>query len=210
MSADKEFVAIGDLSPDDATAAARLATRALRDDPMYVAVYGRDPRRRERGLYVLNYSALVLGHAPHLCARQRGRLVGVLGLALPGTPYPTLRALRPALLPFLRDLRSFARLSWQLNVWALHAPKEPYWHLSPVAVAPGLQGQGIGSRMMEVLCSRLDASGESAYLETDKPENVAFYERFGFVVRDKAPVLGAATVFMYRTSTARTNEAGVP
>ncbi len=210
MSAGKEAVEVDDLSSDDAAAAARLATQALRDNPMYVAVYGRDPRRRERGLYVLNYSSLVLGRAPHLCARQRGRLVGVLGLAPPGTPYPTLRALRPALLPFLRDLRSFARLSWQLNAWALHAPKEPYWHLGPVAVAPGLQGQGIGSRMMGALCAQLDASGESAYLETDKPENVTFYERFGFVVRDEAPVLGAATVFMYRAPTARDGQAGGP
>ncbi len=205
-----EAVEVNDLSPDAAAAAARLATRALRDNPMYVAVYGRDLRRRERGLYVLTYSSLVVGRAPHLCARRHGRLVGVLGVAPPGTPYPTLRELRPVLLPFLRDIRSFARLSWQLNAWALHAPKEPYWHLGPVAVAPGLQGQGIGSRMMEVLCARLDASGESAYLETDKPENVTFYERFGFTVRGEAPVLGAATVFMYRAPSARTSQAGVP
>jgi len=34
---------------------------------------------------------------------------------------------------------------------------------------------------------RLDAAGEHAYLETDKPENVALYGRFGFEVLEETP-----------------------
>ena len=45
---------------------------------------------------------------------------------------------------------------------------------------------------------RLDAAGEDSYLETDKPENVALYSRFGFEVIDQAEVLGVANWFMWR------------
>ncbi len=45
---------------------------------------------------------------------------------------------------------------------------------------------------------RLDENGENAYLETDKPENVALYSRFGFEVVDEAEVLGVANWFMWR------------
>jgi hypothetical protein len=33
----------------------------------------------------------------------------------------------------------------------------------------------------------------SGYLETDRPENVAFYQRFGFEVTHEMPVLGTRT-----------------
>jgi hypothetical protein len=36
------------------------------------------------------------------------------------------------------------------------------------------------------------------YLETDKPENVTFYKRFGFEVVDEHPVLGIKNWFMLR------------
>ena len=45
---------------------------------------------------------------------------------------------------------------------------------------------------------RLDAGGEDAYLETDKPENVALYGRFGFEVVEEAEVLGVPNWFMWR------------
>ena len=49
-------------------------------------------------------------------------------------------------------------------------------------VAPDLQGQGIGSRMMEFYCSKVDETAMAAYHETDRPENVDFYKKFGFEV----------------------------
>ena len=75
-------------------------------------------------------------------------------------------------------------------------------HLGPVAVDSHLQGQGIGSQMMREHCRRLDALRELGYLETDKPENVRFYERFGFEVIEEAPVIGVSNWFMRRPSAA--------
>jgi hypothetical protein len=43
---------------------------------------------------------------------------------------------------------------------------------------------------MRHLCDRLDERGEVGWLETDKPENVAFYVSLGFEVTDETEVLG--------------------
>jgi ribosomal protein S18 acetylase RimI-like enzyme len=67
-----------------------------------------------------------------------------------------------------------------------------------VAVDAGLQGLGIGSRLLEQFCARVDAAGEAAYLETDKPINVRFYDRFGFAVIGQQAVLGTPNWFMRR------------
>ena len=67
-----------------------------------------------------------------------------------------------------------------------------------MAVDAGLQGRGIGSRLLEEYCARVDAAGEAAYLETDKPANVRFYERFGFETVGEQVVLGSPSWFMRR------------
>jgi hypothetical protein len=46
--------------------------------------------------------------------------------------------------------------------------------------------------------ARLDTAGEEAHLETDKAENVAFYEKFGFAVTGEVSVLGGPAWFMRR------------
>jgi hypothetical protein len=45
----------------------------------------------------------------------------------------------------------------------------------------------------------LDAEGEVAWLETDKPENVVFYRRHGFDVAVEERRLGFPIWFMRRT-----------
>lgn len=61
-----------------------------------------------------------------------------------------------------------------------------------------LQGQGIGSLIMREHCRRLDGDREIGYLETDKSENVRFYERFGYDVIGEEPVIGISNWFMRR------------
>jgi hypothetical protein len=50
---------------------------------------------------------------------------------------------------------------------------------------------------------RLDDGDEASYLETEKPQNVALYQRFGFEVIDEAEVLGVPNWFMWREPGAR-------
>jgi ribosomal protein S18 acetylase RimI-like enzyme len=66
-----------------------------------------------------------------------------------------------------------------------HAPREPYWHLSVLGVTPERQGAGVGSALMAPVLARCDRELRAAYLETANVANVAFYERHGFVVRER-------------------------
>ena len=52
--------------------------------------------------------------------------------------------------------------------------------------------------MLSTFCERVDQEHALSYLETDKLENVSFYEKFGFGVIEEAHVLGTPNWFMSR------------
>ena len=95
-----------------------------------------------------------------------------------------------------------SRIVRWLRAWSLRDPAERHSHLGPVAVDAHLQRQGIGSQMMAAYCALLDGAGQAGYLETDKPENVAFYELSGFKTVADAEVLGVPNWFMRRQPSA--------
>jgi GNAT superfamily N-acetyltransferase len=97
-------------------------------------------------------------------------------------------------------LRSFLRILEWVGDWSRHDAKISHWHLGPVAVDRAIQGMGIGSALLGEFCRRIDGYRLAGYLETDKPENVIFYKRFGFDVIDEHPVLGIMNWFMVRNA----------
>ena len=182
---------------------AQLAGRAMCDNPMNMRAFpipdsgdrSRALRRFFlpvlRGLYERGF---VVG------ATRSNRLVGICGMARPGFCQPRafekIKAFPAAVVgnPITTPLRI---LNW-VRAWAWRDPSEPHWHLGPVAVEPFLQGQGIGTAMLNAFCAVVDATESSAYLETDKYENVRLYQRLGFRVVESAEVLGVPNWFMCR------------
>jgi GNAT superfamily N-acetyltransferase len=61
-------------------------------------------------------------------------------------------------------------------------PEEPHWYLAAIGSDPTVRGQGFGQALMRSRLDRCDAEYCPAYLESTKPENVPYYERFGFTV----------------------------
>jgi ribosomal protein S18 acetylase RimI-like enzyme len=59
---------------------------------------------------------------------------------------------------------------------------EPHWYLCVIGVAPDAQGRGLASALLTAMFDRLDRERLPAYLDTNTPENVAYYLRRGFVV----------------------------
>ena len=53
-----------------------------------------------------------------------------------------------------------------------------------------MQGRGVGSALLEPALARADGEGMPCYLETQKEENLSFYARHGFAVRDTALPVG--------------------
>lgn len=192
-------VAVTELGRHELTFAAGVLGRGFRDNPNTVAVFGDDMLRRMRGMERVLGSYIPLMKQPPLCARRGDWIVGVCGMAPPGTcQLQLLRQLRfmPAMLR--GGPVATARIIRIMSAWEKQDPNDRHWHLGPVAVEPALQGMRIGSQMLERFCARMDDEGEMAYLETDKPQNVRFYEKFGFQTVDEAEILGANNWFMRR------------
>lgn len=193
-------VEVGDLRPDEQADAVAVVARAMSTSPMSRAVIGPDPDRCYRQL--VRFFTRLYRFAEHqrpLVARLDGRIVAstndlVDGACRAGTALK-LRSL-PAVLA--AGPRTAARTVRWLSDWEQRDPDAPHSHYGPFGVEPALQGRGIGSLVMAEYTRRLDEGGEDAYLETDKPENVALYGRFGFEVIEEAEVLGVANWFMWR------------
>jgi GNAT superfamily N-acetyltransferase len=82
--------------------------------------------------------------------------------------------------------------------WCHLDPEEPHVHLGPIGVTPNAQGQGIGTMLMNRYIEHLKQERSAGYLETDRPKNVEFYKKFGFVVRHEERLIGATTWYMWR------------
>ena len=177
-----------------------MLARGMRDNPLNVAAYGADPERRQRSLERMFTTLFrVFGAQRPLCALDGEALVGVAGVAPAGTCQPT-AAQRLRFLPSMISVGPgpASRVGRWLAAWGERDPAQPHSHLGPVAVEPKLQGRGIGGQLMRAYCRRLDAAGEVSFLETDKRENVSFYERHGYAVIAQADVIGVPNWFMIR------------
>lgn len=75
-------------------------------------------------------------------------------------------------------------------------PREPHWYLAILGVDPSWQRRGIGGRLLQPVLERCDRDTLPAYLETQKPENVAFYRTFGFTVREQVELPRAPPVWL--------------
>jgi len=98
----------------------------------------------------------------------------------------------------LSGLGSMFRAMKMRGTWAKRDPKKPHWHLDPLGVLPEMQGKGIGGKMMEFYCNRVDEDAIIAYHETDRPTNVSFYKKFGFKVVGTEKILDFNNWYLLR------------
>lgn len=61
-----------------------------------------------------------------------------------------------------------------------HPTDRDHDYLGHLAVQPGLQGKGLGSRLLEHHHRQLDIAGRHAYLEATGDRNARLYERHGY------------------------------
>jgi len=193
---------IGPLAPGEIEAAAEALAQAFRDNPLNVAVIGaRDPERRLRSNRVgsLNLLEVASEHGQVWVARVDGRVVG----ALIGTP-PGGHPLPPPSLG--RRLQALRAQGWQVaRRWAdvfealdgVH-PREPHWYLGTLGIEPRDQGCGFGAALLSAWLHHTEREPLLAYLETDREQNLRFYERAGFSVVFRTSVLGVPVWCMER------------
>lgn len=59
--------------------------------------------------------------------------------------------------------------------------REPHFYIRTVGVRTALQGQGLGSTLMQPTLERADSAGLPTYLEASSERSAALYERLGFL-----------------------------
>jgi ribosomal protein S18 acetylase RimI-like enzyme len=186
-------------SDAERAAAGGVAGRALADNPTFRWAAGEETLTRVH-LALEVFVGYVQGQSPPPLAAFLGpHLVGVCGVSEPGTCLGHIAPEEWRTQP--SDVGEPGDPARAISVWALfyeHDLAERHWHVGPVAVEPGLQGCGVGAAMLRALNARLDADGEVAWLETDKPENVVFYRRAGYEVAEEVDHHGVTTWFMRR------------
>ena len=61
-------------------------------------------------------------------------------------------------------------------------PKEPFYYLWFIGVAPEAQGKGIGSALIEEVFIKYNEETRPFYLETSVVKNLSWYEKYGFKI----------------------------
>jgi ribosomal protein S18 acetylase RimI-like enzyme len=176
-------VDVRDLEPGELAAAGGVAGRALADNPTFRWVSGDPALPRVTAALDVFVPFVEAMTTPQLGALVGRHVVGVCAAAPPGTCVGVLAP--PEWHEPPAEIGPPGHESRTLMIWSLfasHDLDERHWHVGPVSVEPGLQGTGIGRALLSAFGARMDDVGEVAWLETDKPENVAFYRRHGFEV----------------------------
>lgn len=171
---------------------ADVFARAFWDDPVFTWLHP-EPRTRYTALRRFFSAELASG-------RKHGRTVTTTDLAAvahwarPGhwksTPLQTARMMPAAL---LMSSRPKAGLTLMTTMERAH-PTEPHWYLATVGSDPCRRGTGAGRAVIDAVLADCDRDGIPAYLESSKPENVPYYERFGFKVTSEVSVLDSPTL----------------
>lgn len=180
--------------PEDARTLARLLTSAFLADPVMDWIARPGPKRAaalERFFYwLLQVRAIPFGEV--WMADDASVAAAWLPPGAPASPGGLVEQLK--LVPMFVRLCGFPRLARGNAIGAAMEkshPHAPHYYLAFVAVAPRLQGFGLGSAMLEANLKRIDAVHEAAYLENSNPKNTRLYERCGFVARGSISPKGA-------------------
>jgi GNAT superfamily N-acetyltransferase len=173
------------LEDDELTVASKLLARAFVDDPV-IGHYLDDPDRKMVALpsFFEGILAELLPSRQTFATVSGNDVVGVAAWVPPNPTPPDESALAHAHRTRLVVLESFphgapAMFEGFASLEALHPP-EPHWYLAFVGIEPGLQGAGLGRRLLAPALRVADETATSYYLETPFPRSHSFYEGLGF------------------------------
>jgi GNAT superfamily N-acetyltransferase len=189
-------------SIEDAQTLSRLFAAAFLVDPVFDWIARSGPKRAQ-GLerfffWLLKTRAIPFGEV--WMSADASTCATWLPPDAPASPGGFVEQMR--LLPLFVRLCGFPRLargSAMAEAMEKNHPHEPHFYLAFIAVAPRLQGLGLGGAILESTLTRVDELGAPAYLENSNPKNARLYERHGFAAtKNIAPPGAPPLVAMWR------------
>lgn len=173
-------------TPADLPAIGRTLAAAFDGDPVWshLASPKADWSTRAAAWFEAEARSQLKGHGEVLVDHEVG---GAAIWAPPGHWKGTAVEGLALALPSLRLFRSrLPRSIANLTLMERKHPKEPpHWYLAILGTDPAHQGKGIGSALIRAVTDRCDEQGLGAYLESSKEQNVPYYARHGFEVRER-------------------------
>lgn len=169
-------------------------------NPLHVAAFGAHRMDQNRLFFRIGLRQMFIGSA--FVALEDGAVRGYVHYN--ASPYclPAPEEIPTVMATLLKPLgEAIPRVIEWFAKWCHFDPEEPHIHLGPIGVAPEAQGRGIGTTLMNRYVEQLKQERIAGYLETDRPENVEFYKKFGFIVQREERLIGTPTWYMWRAPT---------
>ena len=189
-------------SPDDLGAAAAALAAAFEDDPVFAWCIPDVTRRRAvLPSFFGTVAGLVAGHdETYVAGVTRRPVAGVVDGAALWVPAGEPAVSEAAAEDFQTGLADLLGTDAErtFEIVALldeHHPHEAHRYLWFVGVAPGAQGHGIGTALLDPVLAAADRAGEASYLEATSKDNRRLYERHGFEVVGELAVSGSPTLW---------------
>jgi GNAT superfamily N-acetyltransferase len=184
-----DTVTIEPLQRSQVDETARMLARSFDDSPLFEFLFPKGPARLK--ITAGTFRGTLLDALPFGAVHIAVDGSGVLGAAcwLPPEGYPITPRRQAWILARLARLapRAPSRLPDSMRYLSatdrVH-PKALHWYLAILGVDPRRQGEGLGGRLIDHTLDQLDPQGLPAYLETDKEENLAWYARRRFELRE--------------------------
>ncbi|MGW1342428.1 GNAT family N-acetyltransferase [Kribbella sp. NPDC002412] len=183
-------------SETDVDAAVRTLARAFEDYPM--TRMGLDPDHYLDRLTQYQRLFLTQIGLPHGRVWVTSDVSAVAVWTTPATPP---NAFAPHADAFKELAGSRAELAAEYEqAMGIFRPREPVWFLALVGVDPDRRSQGLGRAVIAPGLATADADHSAAFLETQEPGNLGFYESLGFTViaELELPHRGPIHYAMYR------------
>ena len=181
------------LERSDRADAVTVLTEAFHREPWLRWTFaGRrdEPEAMLRALMAFSVDVRYAMGWPLYGARVEGRLVGVVGVTIPGGEWPDALNGAYAELCQMVGPEATERLEKVATLEHAHRPAAQNYEVGVLGVHPAAQRRGLGRRLLAAVhaVARQAPATTGVYLATTDPANVPFYRRAGYDVLAEAPV----------------------
>lgn len=189
---ERRDVSVRAVTVEDNSEVSAVMARAFADDPLINWILPKESVRVPRMTKMMEVMVprmLPLDNVEMYTTADRAGLAQWQGPESWDVPARAMLPVMPRVVGIL-GLGAMSRYSKTMGALKKVHPKEPHWYLAGIGTDPPKQGTGVGSALVRHMLERCDAEKVPAYLETQKPRNVPWYERFGFRVTGEIDLPG--------------------
>ncbi len=164
--------------------AVNVLTNAFSEDSMWKEVFDDEDKNRALTEVMVRF-CMKYGNV----LSTSDKLEGVMAIAPHDKDMTTWRIIRSGAFFLSMKIAGEAKKMKVLSNAIEEAKKSlnlgPYIHLLIMGVSQEFQGKGFGGKLLRALIEKAETERKPIYLETQKEQNISFYEKYGFSVKKK-------------------------